>query len=72
MQKKTLFEKGAVEEVPLSQLKIVSRLFTISNKSVGLRPKINLRLLKNIAAKEKIQDRMFSKLKNSSNVKGSL
>ena len=40
-----LLSKGAIKQIPKSQAKFVSRLFTVPKKSGGLRPVINLKTL---------------------------
>ena len=42
---KSLLSKGAIKQIPKSQAKFVSRLFTVPKKSGGLRPVINLKPL---------------------------
>ena len=41
----SLLSKGAIKQIPKSQAKFVSRLFTVPKKSGGLRPVINLKPL---------------------------
>ena len=41
----SLFSKGAIKQIPKSQAKFVSRLFTVPKNSGGLRPVINLKPL---------------------------